>query len=238
MPHRASSSLCQEFRRGSGLVSGHAASTERRNMAAPLASGNPNRRAIRRANARRLQATASHTLNEYPGWPSAQSALLGDAQRCPGGDWGSRGRRFKSGRPDVAHEPADRGKRRGQREFLRRSLSRLISLDKSELGTIWRPLGSQRALFKSQVGAQCGPCVRDGLGVWMQVALGGDQRSVPGHLPGNVDRHTGIGHPGEAGVAQVVSLRLSDTYYQEPAGQIRKRFLSLSIAYGTLEALQ
>src|SRR5215831_19889190 len=32
-------------------------------------------------------------------------------------DWGSRGRRFKSGRPDAAHRPADHGERRGQRAY-------------------------------------------------------------------------------------------------------------------------
>jgi hypothetical protein len=49
----------------------------------------------------RLQAaTPSHRL----GWSSAQWALRGDAQRCLENDWGSRGRRFKSGRPDWVNE--------------------------------------------------------------------------------------------------------------------------------------
>jgi hypothetical protein len=104
--------------------------------------------------------------------------------------------------------PADHGERRGQRAFLCQSLSRLVSLDKPELGTIWGPLGSRRAVFKRKVGAQRGPSVRDGLGVWMQVALGGDQRSVPGDLPEHVDRDTGIGHPGKAGVAQAVTAQV------------------------------
>jgi hypothetical protein len=40
------------------------------------------------------------TLSYCSGCSSTQGALLGDAWRRPGGDWGSRGRRFKSGRPD------------------------------------------------------------------------------------------------------------------------------------------
>jgi hypothetical protein len=45
---------------------------------------------------RRQSATPSHCL----GWSTAQWALQSDAQRCLESDWGSRGRRFKSGRPD------------------------------------------------------------------------------------------------------------------------------------------
>ena len=50
--------------------------------------------------------------------------------------------------------------------------------------------------------------VCDGLGVWTQIALGGHQRSVPGDLPEHVDRHTGIGHPGKGGAAQVVTAQV------------------------------
>jgi len=46
---------------------------------------------------RRPSATSSHCL----GCSSARWALLGDVQRHPESDWGSRGRRFKSGRPDC-----------------------------------------------------------------------------------------------------------------------------------------
>jgi hypothetical protein len=42
----------------------------------------------------------------------------------------------------------------------------------------------------------------------VEIALGGDQRSVPGDLPEHMDRDTGIGHPGEAGVAQVVTAQM------------------------------
>jgi hypothetical protein len=45
---------------------------------------------------RRQSATPGHCS----GWSSAQRALPGDVRRRPGRDWGSRGRRFKSGRPD------------------------------------------------------------------------------------------------------------------------------------------
>ena len=40
------------------------------------------------------------TLSHCRGRSSAQLAFSGHARRRPGGDWGSRGRRFKSGRPD------------------------------------------------------------------------------------------------------------------------------------------
>ena len=42
----------------------------------------------------------------------------------------------------------------------------------------------------------------------MQVALGGDQRSVPGDLPQHMDGNTGVGHPGQAGVPQVVTAQM------------------------------
>src|SRR5262245_37656917 len=74
-----------------------------RNVAAPLASRFPTGEPFgepTHADFRRQPAA----LNEYPGWSSAQSALLGDTQRRPVGDWGSRGRRFKSGRPDAGQK--------------------------------------------------------------------------------------------------------------------------------------
>src|SRR5262245_2285482 len=83
-----------------------------------------------------------------------------------------------------------------------------VSPNKPELGTIWGPFGSRRAPFKSQVCAQRYTRVCDGLGVRVQVALGGDQRSVPSDLPEHMDRHTGIGHPGQAGVPQVVTAQM------------------------------
>ena len=42
----------------------------------------------------------------------------------------------------------------------------------------------------------------------MEIALGSDQRSVPGDLPEHMDRDTGIGHPGTAGVAEVVTRQM------------------------------
>jgi hypothetical protein len=42
----------------------------------------------------------------------------------------------------------------------------------------------------------------------MQVALSGDQRSVPGDLAEHVDRDTGVGHPSKAGVTQVVTAQM------------------------------
>ena len=62
--------------------------------------------------------------------------------------------------------------------------------------------------LKSQVRAQRYARVCDGLGVWMQVALSGDQRSVPGDLAEHVDRDTGVGHPSKAGVTQVVTAQM------------------------------
>ncbi len=56
--------------------------------------------------------------------------------------------------------------------------------------------------------AQRGSRIRDGLDVWVEIALGGDQRSVPGDLPEHVDRDTGIGHPSKAGVAEVVTAQM------------------------------
>jgi hypothetical protein len=43
-------------------------------------------------------------LSHYLGCSSAQRDLPGDTQRRLGGDWGSRGRRFKSGRPDAGQK--------------------------------------------------------------------------------------------------------------------------------------
>jgi hypothetical protein len=79
--------------------------------------------------------------------------------------------------------------------------STLIVLDQPELGTIGGPI-------RRQVCAQRGPSVRDGLGVRVEIALGGDQRSVPGNLPEHMDRDTGIGHPSKAGVAEVVTTQM------------------------------
>jgi hypothetical protein len=73
------------------------------------------------------------------------------------------------------------------------------------------------------VGAQRDARVCDGLGIGVRVALGGDQRSVPGDLPEHVDRHTGIGHPGKAGVAQVVSAQMLVTELSDdlvPVGRV------------------
>jgi hypothetical protein len=50
--------------------------------------------------------------------------------------------------------------------------------------------------------------IRDVLGVRVQVTLGGNQRSVPGDLPEDVDRNADVGHPGQAGVAQVVAAQM------------------------------
>ena len=72
----------------------------------PALRGTPAGRAIRRANADRFRATASHAeplfrLVKCPVSPAGRRLAMA------GRDWGSRGRRFKSGRPDAAHRPAD-----------------------------------------------------------------------------------------------------------------------------------
>jgi hypothetical protein len=71
----------------------------------------------------------------------------------------------------------------------------------TELGTIWGPI-------RRQVHAERSSRIRDGLGVGVQVTLGGNQRSVPGDLPEDVDRNADVGHPGQAGVAQVVAAQM------------------------------
>jgi hypothetical protein len=58
------------------------------------------------------------------------------------------------------------------------------------------------------VRAQHDACVRDGLGIGVQVTLGGDQRAVPGDLPEHADRDTSVGHPGKPGVPQVVTAQM------------------------------
>jgi hypothetical protein len=45
----------------------------------------------------------------------------------------------------------------------------------------------------------------EGATVWVEVPLRRGDRPVPGDLLEDVDRHAGIGHPGQAGVAQVVT---------------------------------
>jgi hypothetical protein len=55
---------------------------------------------------------------------------------------------------------------------------------------------------------QCRRCLLDGALVGVQVALGGDQGAVPGDLPEHVDGDTGVGHPGEASVPQVVTTKV------------------------------
>ena len=75
--------------------------------------------------------------------------------------------------------------------------SPFASLHQAQLGTIWGPICCQ-------VSTERGSRIRDGLGVRVQLALGSDQRAVPGDLPEHVDRDPCIGHPGKTGVAQIV----------------------------------
>jgi hypothetical protein len=79
--------------------------------------------------------------------------------------------------------------------------SSLTVLHQTKLGTIWGPSGAQ-------MGTERSPRVRDRLRVWVQIALGGDQRSVTGDLPEHVDRDTGVGHPGKARVPQVMAAQM------------------------------
>jgi hypothetical protein len=74
-------------------------------------------------------ATVSHIEPTFNLLNCPMSPSWGDAQQCPEGDWGSRGRRFKSGRPDAAHTPADHGEHRGQRAHSCQRVSRFVSLD-------------------------------------------------------------------------------------------------------------
>ncbi len=56
--------------------------------------------------------------------------------------------------------------------------------------------------------AERGPSVGDGLVVRVQVPLCGDQRSVTGDLAQNVYEHACISHPGQAGVAQIMTAKM------------------------------
>jgi hypothetical protein len=60
----------------------------------------------------------------------------------------------------------------------------------------------------AQVSAQRGPGRRDGLAVRMQVALSGDQRTMPSDLPEHVDRDARVSHPGQPRVAEVVVAKM------------------------------
>ena len=60
----------------------------------------PPERAIPRANAGQHQATPSYARRLL----RQVKCPVSHVQRCPGGDWGSRGRRFKSGRPDAGQK--------------------------------------------------------------------------------------------------------------------------------------
>jgi len=42
----------------------------------------------------------------------------------------------------------------------------------------------------------------------MQITLGGDQRAMTGDLAEHVNRNACVGHPGQAGVAQVVTTKV------------------------------
>jgi hypothetical protein len=42
----------------------------------------------------------------------------------------------------------------------------------------------------------------------MEISLGGDQRAVPGDLPRHMDGNSRVGHPGQAGVPQVVTAQM------------------------------
>ena len=54
------------------------------------------------------------------------------------------------------------------------------------------------------MGGQGVPSIGDGPLVRMQIPLGGGQRAMPGDLPQDMYRDTGISHPGEPGVPEVM----------------------------------
>lgn len=70
-----------------------------------------------------------------------------------------------------------------------------------EPGTIWGPLGA----LDAEMSAEGVAGIDDGLGIRMQIALCGGERPVSGDLPQDVDRHTGVGHPGKARMPEIVS---------------------------------
>jgi len=82
-------------------TSGATAATSESSRCCPAdrRSASPHERAIPRANVYRFPAAASYVRRLFR-LVNAQWAFSGHAWRRPGGDWGSRGRRFKSGRPD------------------------------------------------------------------------------------------------------------------------------------------
>jgi hypothetical protein len=130
-------------------------------------------------------------------------------------DWGSRGRRFKSCRPD------------GRRE--------LVVLANAQFSGLSLVGGcGQHDLHRRLLGTHLGPAkvfreqfrrVAHRLPVRMQVPLRRRQRPVASDLPQVVERHSSICHPGQPGVPQIVASKvlvaeLSDGFV--PVGCIAK----------------
>jgi len=66
------------------------------------------------------------------------------------------------------------------------------------------------------------------LGIRMQITLGGDQRAMTGDLAEHVNRNACVGHPGQAGVAQVVTTKVLVTeggYHLVPSKSAQPRLL-------------
>lgn len=69
------------------------------------------------------------------------------------------------------------------------------------MGNIWGPL-------RREMRAERYPGRGDGLIVWVEISLRGDQRAVAGDLPQDVNGYPGVGHPGQSGVPEIVSSQV------------------------------
>src|SRR5262249_45279770 len=68
----------------------------------------------------------------------------------------------------------------------------------------WDHFGTTRRSLRSG-GRSARPGRRDGLAVWVPVALRGDQRAMPGDLLVHMDWDASISHPGQPGMAQATT---------------------------------
>ena len=59
----------------------------------------------------------------------------------------------------------------------------------------------------------------------MQVPLGGRERAVARDLPQHVDRDADVGHPGEAGVPQVVPPQVAVALIEDPDTRVITAFV-------------
>lgn len=67
--------------------------------------------------------------------------------------------------------------------------------------------------------------IGDRLLVGMQVALSGGERAMSGDLAQVVDRYSGVGHPGQAGVPQAVTAEVFEAEFGDdviPVGRVTK----------------